>query len=145
MRKVIIFSCIVVSVVGIILNSKTSASFLGKATAIAVASHGQFSRGDEQEIGKFPDIKVSRVSYDFEKVQTLSEIEHELQNHTPAELNAVLSESKQVVQRLGLIEKANSGSISDQEAQQLTLEMRRQTVVHKIIIDKLLDGEDGRT
>lgn len=87
------------------------------------------------------NFKKNILSFNFNDLQSLQELEINYRTFNLDELQAELQNSKLLLFQTKLIEKANQGSLNESEAQSLAFEIRRQTVLHKLIIDSLIEDE----
>lgn len=74
-----------------------------------------------------PNLEVLR-----QQVPTLAEIEREYKAYRSDELAHEYQISKEKVEHLQLVEKANTGKLSDEDAKNLMTEMRRQGVLTQL-------------
>lgn len=83
-------------------------------------------------------IDLSSSKGEFERLESLEEIERKMIDRTIEELQLELKKSITTVAEKSLVEKANHSNLSNQEVKLLILELRKQGALHKLILEKKL-------
>jgi hypothetical protein len=76
--------------------------------------------------------------------QSLEEFEHEFKNYKTKEIESLIKSIDEQLQSKMLIKKANSERLSGSELTELTEGLRKQTALHKILIDRKIQNLEAQ-
>lgn len=130
---------------GLILKSKNTYRDILSASPNNILSK-EFKSTDSKIInsnsmGLSSEKRKHQERFDYNNITSRRELENIYYYKSTKELQHLLNASKNIVDKEDLIKKSNTNKINKNEENLLALELRKQSIIHLILLERVLNDE----
>lgn len=149
--KYVILSILIVFAIGLLLYFRTSspvAAIISKAKQLTLKPKNEVNYSSDKTNDSNPEniesLKAKADAYQLPKTTTAEQIESQYVNSSNEQIKVELENLEAYLQSSHLVKKANSSRLSAQDLETLTVSIRKQFALHKILLQRKIKKIEAR-